>query len=86
MQKPQQKIKIYGQRDCGVCDKARKECDKFGIDYEYYDRSIRKYYLECVEGKANTNVIPNIFVDNEYIGDYKSLLEFLKEKRYGSKD
>ena len=79
-------IKIYGMESCGVCDNARKRCDEFGVDYEYYDRGIRKYYLECVEGKADMKVIPNVFVDDEYIGDYKSLLAFLRGVRYGKKD
>lgn len=78
-------IKIYGQRDCVVCDYARKLCRDYGVDYEYYDRSIRKFYLECIEGQASMDVIPNIFVNDEYIGDYTSLLNYLKEKRYGSK-
>ena len=56
--------------------------DKFGIDYEYYDRSIRKFYLECIEGQSSMYVIPNIFFNVEYIGDYTSLLNYLKEKRY----
>ena len=79
-------IKIYGQRDCGVCDKARKLCLDYSEDFEYFDRSIRKFYLECVEGKANMDVIPNVFVNEKYIGDYTSLLTYLKEKRYGSKE
>ena len=79
-------VKIYGQRDCVVCNNARKLCSDFGVDFEYYDRSIRKYYLECVEGKANVDIIPNVFVDDEYIGDYTSLLNYLKEKKYGNKN
>ena len=77
-------IKIYGVNSCGVCENARKRCDEFGVDYEYYDCGIRKYYLECVEGKADMKKIPHIFVDDEYIGDYKSLLAFLRGVRYGS--
>ena len=35
---------------------------------------------------ANMDVIPNVFVNEKYIGDYTSLLTYLKEKRYGSKE
>ena len=76
-------VKIYGVESFGVCDNARTKCKEFGVEFEYYDIGIRKFYLECIEAKADMKKIPHIIVDGEYIGDYKNLLSFLRGVRYG---
>jgi glutaredoxin len=78
-------IKIYGVASCGTCETAKKKCQEFGVEYEYYDIVYRRYYLEAVEANADMTKIPHIIVDGEYIGDYKNLLSFLRGVRYGIK-
>lgn len=78
-------IKIYGVASCGTCETAKKKCQEFGIEYEYYDMVYRQHYLQAVEANADMTKIPIVIVDGEYIGSYKSLLSFLRGVRYGIK-
>jgi glutaredoxin len=78
-------IKIYGVASCGTCETAKKKCQEFGVEYEYYDMVYRQHYLQAVEANADMTKIPIVIVDGEYIGSYKSLLSFLRGVRYGIK-
>jgi glutaredoxin len=79
-------IKIYGTNSCGACQKARYLCKQYRVEFKYYDCSIRKYYLESLEGGADITKLPQVFVDDNYIGDLSGLVKYLQEDRYGSKE
>ena len=74
-------IIIYGTRGCGFCKMAVDKCRKLGIKYEYRDIGIKKWYLELVSKTENDYNVPKIFVDDEYIGNYKDLIEYIQDLR-----
>lgn len=74
-------IVIYGTRGCGFCKMAVDKCRKFGIQYEYRDIGIKKWYLELVSKIEDDYNVPKIFIDDEYIGNYKDLVEYIQDTR-----
>lgn len=73
-------ITIYGTKGCGFCKMAAAKCAKMKLKYEYKDISIRKWYLELKSLIDYDHNIPKIFIDGEFVGDYKDFVEHIQEK------
>lgn len=74
-------IIIYGTRGCGFCKMAVDKCKKFRLEYEYRDIGIRKWYLEYASVKQNDTDVPQIFKNEEYIGNYKDFVDYIQQIR-----
>lgn len=72
-------ITIYGTRSCGFCKMAVDKCKKFGLEYEYKDIGISKWYMEFSKVRQKDYDVPKIYVDGEYLGNYHDLIEYTQE-------
>lgn len=74
-------IKIYGKKDCVWCTKAKDECWKLGITYEYkdvYEDLTVSEFKELFEHKAvGARTFPIVIVNDNYIGGYSELKRYL---------
>jgi len=69
--------KIYSKDNCGYCDAAKRLLESKGLPYVELKvgRDVtREILLEMV---PHARTIPQIFYNDEYIGDYGNLLERL---------
>ena len=70
---------IWSNIGCHFCEMAKDLLKQKGIEYE--ERSLAKEWkvqqlLEAVPGARS---VPQIFVDEKYIGGYEELVEHLKK-------
>jgi len=74
-------ITIYGTRGCGFCKTAVEKCRKNRLKYEYKDASIVKYYKELQAFGVDTRSMPHVFVNEQYLGSYHNLIEYIQKTR-----
>ena len=70
---------VWSNVGCTWCEKAKGLLEQKGIEYE--ERSLAKEWkvqqlLEAVPGARS---VPQIFLDDKYIGGYDELVEHLKK-------
>ena len=70
---------VWSNIGCHFCEMAKDLLKQKGIEYE--ERSLAKEWkvqqlLEAVPGARS---VPQIFVDEKYIGGYEELVEHLKK-------
>jgi len=71
--------KIYSKDNCSYCVAAKNLLDSKNIPYTEYKLGkdvTTEYLLEIVPGARS---VPQIFLDETYIGGYDKLVSFLKE-------
>lgn len=70
---------IYSKRDCTYCDQA-KSLLEFN-DYEIEERKIGDGYTreELLEAVPTARSVPQIFIDDQYIGGYNELKKYLEK-------
>lgn len=85
------KVVLFGTEDCEYTKKAEEHFAKNykhhpvkisldNIDYSQMKFS-KKNLVECLKKRTKTNVVPIVYINGMYIGNYKSLEEktFLKD-------
>jgi glutaredoxin 3 len=70
-------IKIWGKPRCPYCDKAIALCTKEGLKYTYYQLDEDYTKEELLELFPNVKTLPQITIDNKYIGGYMELRNYL---------
>ena len=70
---------VWSNVGCTWCEKAKGLLEQKGIEYE--ERSLAKEWniqqlLEAVPGARS---VPQIFVDDKYVGGYDELVDHLKK-------
>ena len=70
-------VERWGKLHCPYCDKAKRLCDKEGLNYKYYQLDENYTKEALVELFPNTKMLPQITVDNKHIGGYMELRTFL---------
>jgi glutathione-dependent peroxiredoxin len=75
--KPDQ-VAIFTREGCGYCTKAKALLKSLGYDYAEVplDHRIRTKVIGAVTGKGT---VPQIFINNRYIGGYDELLAWSKK-------
>ena len=67
---------IYSKPDCPWCVKAEKALDFIGVKYEKInveeDKEARDFLV-----RSEFKTVPQIFYDDEYIGGYEDLVDYL---------
>ena len=64
------KIEIYTQMGCGYCARALRLLQSKNIDFEQIDLSLNSdLRAEMANRAGGRNTSPQIFVDDEHIGD-----------------
>lgn len=62
-------VEIYTATYCGFCHKAKALLDQKGIEYTEYDVTNDQVGREEMTKRTNgAKTIPQIFINNEYIG------------------
>lgn len=77
-------IKIYTKPNCPYCLKAKAFFDSKELKYELIDLSEgnnREIFLETiVKERPFIKTVPQIFINEEYIGGYTDLIEKYENK------
>lgn len=76
-------ITIYGRPSCGYCDMAKTVCENAGLQYRYVDMIAEQVSVQtlCEIVGADVRSVPQIFVDDKYIGGFNELRQFVLDNR-----
>ena len=71
---------VWSNVGCHFCEMAKTLLEQKGIEYE--ERNLAKDWdvHQLLEAVPNARTVPQIFVDDKYIGDYNKLVEFFNEQ------
>ena len=74
------KAVLWSKYHCPYCDQAKSLLEMKGIDFE--ERKIGDGWTkeELLEMVPSARSVPQIFVNDEYIGGYKELANYLKTR------
>ena len=69
---------VWSNVSCHFCEMAKTLLEQKGIEYE--ERNIAKDWKteQLLEAVPNARTVPQIFVDDKYIGSYDNLVEHFK--------
>ena len=69
---------IWSNVGCHFCEQAKTLLKQKGIEYE--ERNIAKDWKiqDLLEAVPNARTVPQIFIDDKYIGSYDKLVEYFK--------
>lgn len=70
---------IWSKTGCTSCIQAKTELEARGIEYE--ERNIQKNWTksELLEMVPNARTVPQIIIDNIYIGGYTDLISYFNK-------
>ena len=70
---------IWSNVGCSFCERAKTLLKQKGIEYE--ERNIAKDWKveQLLEAVPNARTVPQIFLDDKYIGSYDNLVEYLNQ-------
>ena len=70
---------IWSNVGCHFCEMAKTLLEQKGIEYE--ERNIAKNWKieQLLEAVPNARTVPQIFVDDKYIGSYDNLVEYFNQ-------
>ena len=71
---------VWSNIGCHFCEMAKDLLKQKGIEYE--ERNLAKDWKvqQLLEAVPNARSVPQIFVDDKYIGGYNELVEFFNEQ------
>lgn len=80
-------IDIYGTATCSFCLRAKKLCERMGLEYEYKDIGYEKYKSE-LDGLLTEGykTVPQIFRYGNHLGGYNELVSELENTAGGFGD
>lgn len=74
------KVEIYSKKDCSYCTRIKDLFDFHNIQYSELilgEGHTREEIQERVGNIKKINVVPQLFVNNEYVGGYLEAVEFV---------
>jgi len=77
-------ITVYGGRNCSACEGVKNALDADKIAYEYvdvFDNNISQEHKNTFFGEHNFRSIPQIFIDNKYLGNATAINQVLEQHR-----
>ncbi|HFL8824415.1 MAG TPA: glutaredoxin domain-containing protein [Candidatus Azoamicus sp. OHIO1] len=77
-------IKIYTIETCKYCIMAKKLLLNANLQYEEIKLDNDYEKLENLIELTKQKQVPQIFIDNQFIGGYEDLKEFLNKKIYNT--
>ena len=72
-------VTIYGAEWCAPCQRTKKLCEDRGYEYEFIFAQIDPVAKELFAEKG-WKTIPQIFVDDEYIGGAEEFFKIYQNK------
>ncbi len=76
------KVIIYTFKTCPFCIRAKRLLNNKRIDYEEIDISNQKEKLKELETKTGCSTVPQIFVDDKFIGGCDDIVELHKKGEF----
>ncbi len=73
------KVVIYTFASCPYCTRAKRLLYNKGINYEEIEISHQREKLKELEAKTGCSTVPQIFVDDEFIGGCDDIVELHKK-------
>lgn len=72
---------IWSKKDCSFCVRAKELLSSNNIKHE--ERVLGNGWSkeELLKNVPNARTVPQIFIDNIYIGGYTELVEFINSKK-----
>ena len=69
---------VWSNVGCHFCEMAKTLLTQKGIEYE--ERNIAKDWKiqDLLEAVPSARTVPQIFLDDKYVGSYDDLVEYLK--------
>tara|TARA_Y100000310_G_scaffold35824_1_gene33796 strand:- start:2095 stop:2334 length:240 start_codon:yes stop_codon:yes gene_type:complete len=71
------KIVIYTQDSCSYCNSAKREFEIRGWKYTSHNIKHSDNYSNLKELLPEVKTVPQIWIDEKYIGGYDELMEWL---------
>jgi len=72
------KAVVWSKNQCPFCDQAKKLLGSKGIEFEERNLSAEKWTKEqLLEAVPNARTLPQIFLDDNYIGGFTELRKHL---------
>jgi glutaredoxin len=71
-------VEIYSKSNCSYCVMAKNYFESKGIDYTLHDAEDIGVFKQLLVRNPAARTMPQIFINNELIGGYTDLLEWLK--------
>ena len=71
-------VEIYSKSNCSYCLMAKNYFESKGIDYTLHDAEDIGVFKQLLVRNPAARTMPQIFINDELIGGYTDLLEWLK--------
>ena len=71
-------VEIYSKSNCAFCDKAKHYFSQNNVPYVEHNVEILETFDSLMQRNPNARTMPQIFIDDELIGGYTDLVEWLK--------
>lgn len=77
------KVQIYGRDNCPYCTRAKEACQSANIDFEFIylvgpeataTKEDVQARIDALGLSVEVKTVPQIFVDDQYIGGYTELV------------
>ena len=72
-------VEIYSKSNCIVCDKAKHYFSQNDISYIEHNVEVPEVFEALLARNPNARTMPQIFVDDELIGGYTDLMEWIEK-------
>ena len=70
---------VWSNVGCHFCEMAKTLLEQKGIEYEERNIALDWKVQDLLEAVPTARSVPQIFVDDKYIGSYDNLVEHLKK-------
>ena len=72
-------VEIYSKSNCIFCDKAKHYFSQNDISYIEHNVEIAEVFEALLARNPNARTMPQIFVDDELIGGYTDLMDWIEK-------
>jgi len=73
------KVEIYTKSNCSYCEMAKQYFDSQNIEYSLHDVENAQTFKELINRNPSARTMPQIFINDQLIGGYTDLIEWLKQ-------
>ena len=73
------KVEIYTKSNCSYCEMAKQYFDSQNIEYNLHDVENVETFNELLNRNPSARTMPQIFINDQLIGGYTDLIEWLKQ-------
>ena len=73
------KVEIYTKSNCSYCEMAKQFFDSQNIEYTLHDVENVETFNELLNRNPSARTMPQIFINDQLIGGYTDLIEWLKQ-------